>query len=56
MKAKVVDTIYLTIEPILFGKGMNIFNDELDFKLTLRNVESIKESDSILLEYGVAFS
>ncbi len=56
MKAKVVDTIYLTIEPILFGKGMNIFNEELDFKLTLRNVESIKESDSILLEYGVAFS
>jgi dihydrofolate reductase len=32
MKTGLVGSLYLTIEPILFGKGMNIFNDSLDEK------------------------
>ena len=28
LKAGVVDTIYLTVEPILFGKGITLFNED----------------------------
>ncbi|MDO8655483.1 MAG: dihydrofolate reductase family protein [bacterium] len=52
MEAGVVDTIYLTVEPVLFGQGMSLFNKELDVKLRL--VESKKIGDNtLLIEYGV---
>lgn len=52
MEAGVVDTIYLTVEPVLFGQGMNLFNKEMDVKLRL--IESKKIGDNtILIEYGV---
>lgn len=47
-----VDTLYLTIEPVLFGQGMTLFNKEIDRKLNLVKVEKLGEQ-SILLEYGV---
>ena len=38
IKSGLVDTIYLTIEPVLFGTGMNIFKESLDIKLELVNL------------------
>ena len=52
LKAGLVDTIYLTIEPILFGKGISIFNEQLDLKLELQS-ETKTEAGTIFLEYKV---
>lgn len=51
MKSGLVETIYLTIEPRLFGKGMGIFNEDLDVKMELVNKE-ITDNGTILLEYN----
>ena len=53
MKSGLVETVYLTIEPKLFGKGMGIFNEDLDVNLQLMNKE-ITEGGTILLEYKVS--
>ena len=52
MQAGVVDTLYLTIEPVLFGQGLTLFNREIDKKLSLVKSEKLGEH-SLLLEYGV---
>jgi dihydrofolate reductase len=52
MKSGLVETLYLTIEPKLFGKGMGIFNDDLDINLELMSKE-ITESGTMLLEYKI---
>ena len=50
MKSGLVNKLYLTIEPIVFGNGVRLFKEELDFKLKL--VDSIQtESGALLLEY-----
>ncbi|MBI2096331.1 MAG: dihydrofolate reductase [Candidatus Taylorbacteria bacterium] len=51
MKAGVVDTLYLTLEPIVFGEGVRLFAEAID--ATLELVECRKENQSILLEYKV---
>ena len=50
MKSGLVETIYLTIAPKLFGKGMGIFNDDLNVNLQLVSKE-ITEGGTMLLEY-----
>jgi len=52
MKAGVVDTIYLTVEPILFGKGISLFNEDLEYKLELISEEKTQSGTSFL-EYRV---
>jgi len=52
IKSGLVDTIYLTIEPILFGEGMGIFKEDLNIKLELVNLEKT-EAGTILSEYKV---
>lgn len=54
MKAKVVDRIFLTVEPILFGKGVRIFNDDLLFHMNLVSATQ-GESGTLLLEYTVDY-
>ena len=51
-KAGLVDRIYITVEPKLFGKGMTIFNDSLDFNLSLTNVTRPSD-DVLMLEYKI---
>ncbi len=52
MEAGLVDELYLTVEPLLFGKGVPLFSGELDAKLTLLDTEQINDN-SILLHYAV---
>lgn len=52
MEAGVIDTLYLTVEPILFGNGIHLFSKELDIKLQLASVQKLNEQ-SVLLEYSV---
>lgn len=55
MKACLVDKIYLTIEPILFGKGIRLFNEDILDHLKLEACGQT-ESGAILLEYSVDYS
>jgi dihydrofolate reductase len=52
MDAGVVDELYLTIEPLLFGTGVPLFSSELDCKLSLLDLEKLNEH-SVLLHYAV---
>lgn len=52
MQAGVVDTLYLTVEPVFFGQGMNLFNKEIDAKLILKSMKKLGDT-TMLLEYGV---
>ena len=52
MESGVVDKLYLTIEPLIFGAGMKLFNKGLDNKLTLVSSEKTT-SGALLLEYNV---
>jgi dihydrofolate reductase len=56
MKAHVVDTLYLTIEPVIFGKGIGLFQDEMLQHLKLKSVQESAESGALLLVYSVEYS
>lgn len=52
LKAGVVNQLFLTVEPILFGQGVNLLNQLVNIKLKL--VKSVHlSSQTILLEYDV---
>lgn len=54
LSAGLVDDIYLTIEPIMFGSGLHLLDDQ-DLKINLKLLESKKlnENGTILLHYEV---
>lgn len=52
MQAGVVDTLYLTLEPILFGDGIPLFSAPLTQKLELVSTSPLN-SQTLLLEYHV---
>ena len=52
MKSGLVNKLYLTIEPAIFGTGIRLFKEEMDFKLKL--IDSIKtETGTFLNVYEV---
>ncbi len=55
MKAKAVDRIFLTVEPLIFGKGVRLFNDDMLFHLKLIS-SGETENGALLLEYAVNYS
>lgn len=52
MEAGVVDELYLTVEPVVFGGGISLFAKPLKKQLKLLDVEKLN-SDVILLHYSV---
>lgn len=52
MKARAVDKIYLTIEPIIFGKGIRLFDEDMQQFLTLLSSE-VTPNGTVMLEYQV---
>jgi dihydrofolate reductase len=56
MKANVVDTIYLTVEPIIFGKGISLFNEDILHHLKLKSAQTSESDGSLLLEYSVDYT
>nr|AIA19044.1 Dihydrofolate reductase [uncultured bacterium] len=50
MKAGLIDTLYLTIEPVLFGEGIKLFKDDISARLQLVNSSKMGEN-AVLLEY-----
>ncbi len=55
LKAKAIRKIYLTIEPIIFGKGITLFKDDVNYRLELVNL-SKTETGTVMLEYNVHYS
>jgi dihydrofolate reductase len=51
MKSGLVNTLYLTMEPVIFGSGVRLFKEPIDAKLEL--ISSEKVDNSTLLEYKV---
>ncbi len=52
MHAGVVEELYITVEPLLFGQGLPLFGDKLE--TTLRLLDTSKLNDNaVLLHYAV---
>lgn len=54
MRAKVIDELYLTIEPTLFGHGVPLFASHLDTALTLIDHQQANSKGTLLLHYRIA--
>ena len=52
LQSGLVDTMYLSIEPLLFGKGLTLLNEEVSNKISLNKVHTLS-TQSIALEYSV---
>jgi dihydrofolate reductase len=52
LKAGVVNKMYLTVEPVVFGTGIKLFSEELNIKLKLEKVTQLS-AQTLLLEYKV---
>jgi dihydrofolate reductase len=52
---KLIDTIWLTIEPMFFGVGVPLFSHEspLDVNLCLEELRQLNDQGTILLKYSV---
>ena len=48
-----MDEIYLTLEPAIFGKGINLFAEDvlLDKKFKLFSIKKLNKQGSLLLQY-----
>jgi len=52
LQAGVVDELYVTIEPKLFGRGVPLLNDAFDADLQLLSVDKLNDN-TVLLHYAV---
>lgn len=52
MQEDLIDTIYLTIEPVLFGAGVRLFDQEIMAKIRLKNRLLLSDQTTVL-EYEV---
>ncbi|OGI25882.1 MAG: hypothetical protein A3J76_05115 [Candidatus Moranbacteria bacterium RBG_13_45_13] len=52
LEKKLIDEIWLTIEPKIFGQGLGIFSGDFDQDLKLLSVEKINE-DSVVVKYRI---
>lgn len=54
LEANLIDEIYLTVEPKIFGSGNGILSEtNLDIQLELLSMEKLNEQGTILLKYKV---
>ena len=52
MKAGLIDKLYLSIEPWVFGQGLHLFKEDMEQRLKLVSVRNLEEN-TVLLEYDV---
>lgn len=54
LKAKLIDEIWLTIEPKVFGAGSNfVIDEDLDVDLQLISVDKVNERGTLITKYTV---
>jgi dihydrofolate reductase len=51
MQAGVVDKLFLTIEPVIFGNGIPLFSKAFEQQLVLLNQERVNQQGTLFLEY-----
>lgn len=52
LKSKLVDQIYLTVEPLIFGKGKNlIMESDLNIDCHLLTIKRLNQNGTIVLKY-----
>lgn len=51
MQSGVVNKVLLTVEPIVFGDGIKLFNQPVEQKLQLISSKKLNQRGSLLLEY-----
>lgn len=53
LENNLLDEIYLTIEPVVFGRGLNLFESSKDInaRFRLESTKSLNEKGSVLLHY-----
>ena len=54
LKKKLIDEIYVTIEPKIFGEGLSLFSGNFNVNLELIGTEKINDN-SIVLKYKVLY-
>lgn len=54
LKEKLINEIILTVEPKIFGSGLNLFTDEVDVNLKLEKIEKLNDN-TIMLKYSVIY-
>jgi dihydrofolate reductase len=52
LEAGLVDTLYLTIEPVIFGQGLHLFDAPVETKLHLNQIHTLSPQ-TLVLEYQV---
>ncbi len=52
MQARLVNKLYLTVEPVLFGSGVRLFSNTLESKMKLEEVKKLSD-ETVLLEYSL---
>ncbi len=55
MNARVVDRVFLTIEPLFFGQGITLFNAPVHHHLRLLDAKVNDKTGTFLLEYKVEY-
>jgi dihydrofolate reductase len=56
LKSKLVDELYLTIEPLIFGNGKNIIAEsELDINCNLLKIKKLNKKGTLLLIYKLNY-
>jgi dihydrofolate reductase len=54
LKEKLVDELWLTIEPKIFGSGKNLVRRSfLDVELKLNSIEKVNEEGTLILKYSI---
>nr|AIA15413.1 RibD C-terminal domain protein [uncultured bacterium] len=54
LKAGMVSEIWVTVEPLIFGVGIDLFRGSpFDVRVTLTSVEKLNDGGSVLLKYSV---
>jgi dihydrofolate reductase len=47
LKENLIEDIFITIEPVIFGAGVKLFNQELYKKLTLIDIKRISDQSTV---------
>jgi dihydrofolate reductase len=52
MQQQLVDDLYLSVEPLLFGTGVSLFNANVELKMSLQEVRQLN-AGTVLLHYSL---
>lgn len=51
LQKNLIDKMFLTVEPYVFGEGIKLFNGQIEQQFRLISQQKLNEGGTILLEY-----